>query len=315
MLSLAATTIALTGGSGFVGSRVAARLAAEGANVRAVVRTVGNHPGLASANITQVAGDFVDPRVAALACCGADFVVHCAATAGSDLEATRRVNATGTAHLAAAARAAGCRRFVHLSTLSVHAISDPADDYDESTPLKTAGEPYGLTKADAERALAPETKRGLPVVILRPGAVLGAHPTSTWAVKIPNLIRQGKFPLRDGGRGTLPWVHVDDLTSAVVLALTRPAAAGRTYALADGHWTWRDYIEDVRAWFPAAPPAPTPETPPDPGKLTESFTGRFLAERIRAELGYVPQHTYAEGMAEAATWWRARPNGPDTDSP
>jgi len=307
---LANSTIALTGGSGFVGSRVAARLAAAGAKVRAVVRTAGDHPGLGHANIMQLAGDFVEPAVAAEACRGADYVVHCAATAGADLEATRRVNATGTAHFAAAARAAGCRRFVHISTLSVHAITDPAGDYDEMSPLRTEGDPYGLTKAEAERALDHEMRRGLSTVILRPGAILGAHPTSTWAVKIPNLIRQGKFPLRDDGRGRLPWVHIDDLATAVSLSLTRPEAVDRVYALADGHWTWREYLDDVRRWFKAAPLPPPPATPPDPHKLSEVFTGRFLAERIRREFGYAPQHTYIEGMAEAAAWWRAHPEGP-----
>lgn len=154
-------------------------------------------------------------------------------------------------------------------------------------------------------------RRGLPVVILRPGAILGAHSSSTWAVKIPNLIRQGKFPLRDDGRGRLPWVHIEDLVTAVVLALTRTEATNRVYALADGHWTWREYIDDVRRWFAVAPLPPVPSTPPDANKLTEIFTGRFLAERIRAELGYRPQHTYADGMAEAAAWWHAHPTGPD----
>jgi nucleoside-diphosphate-sugar epimerase len=198
--ALNGAVIALTGGSGFVGSRVAAQMAALGATVRAVVRTVGNHPGLGSSRITQIVGDFVDPQLAAEACRGADFVVHSAATAGPDLEAVRRVNATGTANLAAAARAAGCRRFIHISTVSVYATPDPAGDYDETAGLKTDGEPYGLTKAEAERGLEPEMRRGLPVVILRPGAILGVHPTSTWAVRIPNRIRQGEFPLHDNGR-------------------------------------------------------------------------------------------------------------------
>jgi nucleoside-diphosphate-sugar epimerase len=291
--------IVVTGGSGFIGSRVARRLAERGDHIIAVVRKLGDHAGLDHPQIEQYPGNFYEPAVAEAACAGADAVVHSAAALGGDLEEARLINVTGTAVMAAAARAAGCRRFVHISTLAVFAVTEPEAMLDEDAPLKTEGDKYGLTKAEAERALQPEAERGLPVVVLRPGAVLGVHRTSTWATKVPQAIRQGKLPLRGEGRDRLPWVHVEDLVTAVELALDRPEAVGRVYNVADGHWEWRDYIETVRSWFPEAPPAP--RIPLEQlSHPAEYFTGGYCADRIRQELDYAPRHTYAEGMAEAA---------------
>jgi nucleoside-diphosphate-sugar epimerase len=285
--------ILVTGGSGFVGSHLASRLAAAGAEVRALVRKRGDYPGLGSPNITQIEGDFVDPAAARRACAGMTFVVHSAASIGSDLAEARRVNADGTAALAAAAREVGCRRFVQISTISVYDFSQGPPVFDETAPLKTiekayphtpAATPYcGLTKAEAERALQAEMARGLEATILRLGAVLGVHPTSSWAVLVPAKIRQGRVSLAGGS--ALPWTHVENVGLAMELALTHPAAAGRAYNVVDGHVSFRRYVEDVRSWFPDAPPAPGAE---EPEKRQDSFVSHCSNDRIRAELGYAP---------------------------
>jgi len=310
MLELNGTRVLVTGGSGFVGSYLAAGLAAAGARVTALVRRLGDHPGLGSPNIAQVEGDFVDLETARRACADAAFVVHSAATIGADLAEARRVNVQGTAGLAAAARAAGCRRFVYISTLSVYDFGAGLAVYGEAAPLKSevkayshspAASPYyGLSKAEAERALAAEVERGLPVTVLRLGAVLGVHPTSSWAVQVPAKIRAGKVAVVGDGSDPYPWTHVKNVERALRLALDQPAAEGRAYNLVDGQEPWRRYIEDVRSWFPDAPEAPVLP------RETPAFLGHCPGDRIRAELGYAPVQSYEEGMAEAAAWWRER---------
>ena len=301
--------VLVTGGSGFVGSHLATRLAAAGAEVRALVRKRGDHPGLGSPNITQMEGNFVDPATARRACDGMPFVVHSAASIGTDLTDARRVNAHGTAVLAAAAREAGCRRFLQISTISVYDWSQGPSVFDETGPLKTiekayphtpaASPHYGLTKAEAERALQVEMNRGLAATILRLGAVLGVHPTSSWAVLVPAKIREGQVSLAGGS--ALPWTHVENVGLAMELALAHPIAAGRAYNVVDGHVPWRRYVEDVRSWFPDAPPAPGAVE--ESGKSEDSFVSHCSNDRIRAELGYVPLRSYEDGMAEAQTWW------------
>ena len=310
--------VLVTGGTGFVGGRLAERLAATGARVRTIVRRQCDHPGLA--NVEQVEGDFIDPETARRACEGMAIVIHAAASIGGDRDESRRVNARGTAGLAAAARAEGCRRFVQISTISVYdweaaraADRDLAPDaeFDETTPIKggdgsfahsPAATPwYGITKAEAERAVESEMALGLPATIFRLGAVLGAHPTSYWAVKIPTAIRAGQVPLVAGGAGPLPWTHIENVGHAIDLAVENPAAMGRTYNLVDGHVTIARYVEDVRAWFPDALPAPRKDA-----EEGGTFAEHCSSERIRRELGYAPIRTYEEGMAEAAAWWRGR---------
>jgi nucleoside-diphosphate-sugar epimerase len=305
--------VLVTGGSGFVGSYIAAWLAERGARVRAVVRKAGPHPGLKAPRITQLEGDFVDPEVARAAVAGARYVFHAAATIGVDLADALRVNATGTTGLAAAAREAGVDRFIHTSTVSVYDFQVRRERYDEEAPLRELGKAYahspaaspqyGISKAEAERALRREMERGLPATIFRLSAVLGAHPTSAWAVVVPRKIRAGQVPLRGDGSDKLPWTHIHNVTHAIELALEQPASIGRVYNVVDGEITWQRYIADVRSWFPDAPPPPV--IPAEKLKPEDVFLGHCPGERLRADLGYAPRHGYEEGMADAAAWWRS----------
>ena len=311
-LDLTDTKVLVTGGSGFVGSYLAAGLAAAGARVFALVRRLGNHPGLDAPNVTQIEGDFTDPTVAQRACAGMALVVHAAAAIGADLEEGRRVNVAGTAALAAAARKAGCRRFLHISTVSVYDVECGLEVFDESAPLKSgvkayphsaAASPfYGLSKAEAERALTVEMAQGLPATIFRLGAVLGVHPTSSWAVLVPEKIRTGQVTAMGDG-ALLPWTHVANVQHAMALALANPVAQGHAYNVVDGHVTWRRYVDEVLSWFADAPPAAW--TSGERG--SQSFVGRCPNDRIRQELGYEPLRRFEDGMAEAAAWWRQPP--------
>ena len=301
----------VTGGSGFVGSRIAEWLANEGAAVTALVRRAGAHPGLGSPRVTQVEGDFTDPATAERVCAGKAQVFHAAATISKDLDDALHVNATGTRRLAAAARRAGCRRFVHLSTLSVYDFQTGAESFDEDSPLRVLGKNYahspaaspyyGTSKAEAERALQSEMALGLPATIFRLAAVLGVHPTSGWAIKVPAKVRDGQVPLRGAGLDILPWTHVDNVVRAIALSLDRPSSIGRAYNVVDGDVTWRDFAGEMRTWFPGAPPLPV--IPAENVKPADIFIRHCTGDRVRAELGYAPVRSYAEGMAEAKAWW------------
>jgi nucleoside-diphosphate-sugar epimerase len=293
-------TVLVTGGTGFVGSRVALRLAAMGSRVRAIVRRTGAAPELRSAGIEEIEGDFVEHEVARRAAVGADLVVHCAATSGPDLEPVRRVNAEGTRAVVDAALAAGCRRYVHISTCSVYRTVGLAL-VDEDAPLMETGDPYSVTKAEADTIVLEGAARGLHTVILRPGAILGVHPTSTWAIKMPARVRDRKIKLVVDGMNAVPYVHVEDLVDAILLALGDERAVGRIYNMVDGKMTWKEYTDEIRGWFGTPPLEVIPkEQVPEGGY----WLGQFDAKRIRAELNYAPRRTYAEGMADAGRHWR-----------
>jgi nucleoside-diphosphate-sugar epimerase len=295
--------VLMTGGNGFVGSRIARWLLDAGVSIRSIVRRADADPSLrsrAGAAYEEVVGDFVDPAVAAKAATGCGVVIHAAATAGPDIEPVRRVNAEGTRSMLDAARGAGATRFIQISTISVYDVAD-LSTVDEGAPLKIAADPYGTTKAEADRHVLDAVAAGLRATILRPGAILGVHPTSTWGVKVPARVRDRQIKLlRDGGN-TLPFVHVEDLVDAVILALDDERSVGRIYNVFERNATWRDYTDEVRRWFDT----PELESVPEAEAAAMSYwTGRFAGERLRSELGWSPSRTFAAGMAEAREYWR-----------
>src|SRR5262245_22395103 len=197
----------ITGASGFVGGRTARRLLQEGMHVRGLVRRAVELPGL-----EIYVGDITDAATVAPAAVGAHLVVHCAAVFRSATrEQAMRVNVEGTRIVLEAALQAGCERFIHLSTVSVHEV-DGRDVVDESTPLRHAGDVYGESKAMAEREVWAAAAKGLKVTVLRPPAILGVDPTAYWSVRMAHRIASGDFALPGDGLATLPYVHVDNLT-------------------------------------------------------------------------------------------------------
>ncbi len=148
---------------------------------------------------------------------------------------------------------------------------------DESAPLETAGDPYGRTKAEADRIVLDASGRGLSATILRPGCILGVHPTSTWAVKVPARIRDRQVKLMDS-EAWFPFLHVENLVDAVLLSIEQERAAGRVYNMVDGHVPRRSYMEEVRAWFGTAPLEVVPRDMVPPGA---AWNGKFDARRIR----------------------------------
>ena len=257
---------------------------------------------MAAGQVEVVRGDFVDPAVAASAVAGVRTVVHCAATAGPELEPVRRVNVDGTRALVEASLANGVDRYIQISTLSVYDRAGRSA-IDEETPLKTSGDPYGWTKAEGDGVVLEAMRRGLRATILRPGAILGDAPTSTWGVRMPQMMIEGKVKLKKDGGDTIPFIHVEDLVDAVMLALDSERAVGRVYDVADEHRTWREYTDEIRRWLELPELDRIPESEVPPGTY---WVGKVSTQRIRRELGFAPARSYQDGMAEAERAWRER---------
>jgi nucleoside-diphosphate-sugar epimerase len=288
-------TILVTGANGFVGSRVVGRLLDDGYHVRALVRRAGVTPELQRDGVTEVEGSFLDPADVQRALDGADAVVHTAATAGPDLDEVREVNKGGTAMLARAAIAARVERFVHISTASVYDRSPDRGDITEDTPkVGPDADPYSLTKWEAEQEVLAAMEDGLKAVILRPPAVLGYGPSSTWGHRIPASIRDGEPAAARPAEQSLAFVHVDDLADAVALALTELGASGHTYDVCSGSIPWGRFTADIASWFGTEPP-----TLPD----DDPWTGTIPAAGIRQDLGWSPNVSYEAAMDESRRHW------------
>ena len=285
-------TVLVTGANGFVGSRVCRHLTDRGVAVRAQVRRADAE--LSHAGPVDVAvASLDDPGALADALGGVTHVVHCAAAAGPDLETATAANVAGTRSLLDAAAAAGVGRVVHVSTTSV-VDPDVAVVTGDSRRVDDDAGPYAVTKRDGEDVVAEvAADTALDVVVLRPPAVLGWGPTSTWGQKVPAWVASGELPFAPDRRAHFGWVHVDDFAEAVELALVEPAAVGRTYVVAAGHVTWGEFLDEVMAWA---------DDPPDPFESADRppVARTWPSTAIRDELGWSPGRSFADAMAEAA---------------
>jgi nucleoside-diphosphate-sugar epimerase len=161
-------------------------------------------------------------------------VVHCAAlTRSNDPAEFGRVNTEGTIALARQAAAAGVRRFVFISSLTVNGRSSkdrpfrPDDRPDPQTP-------YSVSKLDAECGLRALAETGLEVAIIRPPRIVWPEASGNLAL-LARLVRKGvplPFDLVDHNRRDN--VSPESILSLVRLCLDHPAAAGETFLVADG---------------------------------------------------------------------------------
>lgn len=195
--------LAVTGGTGFVGGHLLAAATAQGHTVRALTR----RPQPPLPGVEWIAGDLATPGPL---CDDADAVIH---VAGTITAATRAGfdagNVAGTASIVAAARAAGVRRFVHVSSLAARepGLSD-----------------YGASKAAAEALVAAS---GLDRAIVRPPGIYGPGDRET--LPVFQMVARGVAILPGDGRFSL--IEVGDLSAALLV-------------LAAGDWTGTAEIDD-----------------------------------------------------------------------
>jgi nucleoside-diphosphate-sugar epimerase len=293
-----AACVVVTGANGFVGSEICGALLERQARVRAVVRRAGTAPQLPG--VAEVVGDFTDPGFAAEVSSDATSVITTVHPMGSDRATQHRIGVHGTAVLARAAASARVARLIHISTAAVYDRSPGIGDVDESSALVTDdANDYAVTKRDADLALA--DVEGITRVLLRPPAILGPGPSSTWNTLRPAAMRDDEQARHAIAAQTFPWVHVADLVSLTAdLAVDRvpdatdPAGGpvrGACVALnvAAGRATQRDYFAAVTG---ALGVDPVWEQAP-------SWTGRLLAERARA-WGWNPTVELDRALAEVA---------------
>jgi UDP-glucose 4-epimerase len=222
--------ILISGASGFIGQRLYQFHRERGDSCCALVRRP--LPGVSC----RIA-DLRDMSALRAACEGIDSLIHCAGYAhvsasrsDGDKAAHWQINYLGTRNLVEAAGQAGVRRLVFLS--SVKALAEPGEHYvNEDFP----GEPrtaYGIAKRAAELAvLEGAGKFFMHVVNLRLAMVYGAGGKGNLE-RMASLVRKNLFPPLPETGNHRSLVHIDDVMSAVEVALTDSRAGGRTYIVA-----------------------------------------------------------------------------------
>lgn len=291
---MASGRVLVSGATGFIGRGVVPVLAAAGFGVRAATREPSDLPaGVESA----VVGDLRRPVNLTEAFRDIDFVVHSAGlahTRGVSEDAYRESNVGITEALAGAAKKAGVKRFVLLSSIRAQCGPSSATVINETdSPAPT--DAYGRSKLEAERVLA---AAGLPFITLRPVLVHGEGMRFNMAALLE--LARSPWPLPLGGfKAKRSIVARDHLADAIVLALTSDDMAPGPYIVADPEaLSVADMVSAIRfAW--GRRPALLPVPPAIVATLAR-FNGRG------AEIERLRQPLIADSSRLVAAGWRPR---------
>lgn len=312
----------ITGAAGFIGSHLVRRLTDAGCAVVAADRKAGG----AIPGVTYVACDITSRRSVQRALAGRsiDYAIHLAALVGDWGERTayERVNVDGARNALEEMVAAGAKRVLHVSSIAAMGFDPGRNAGAELAPVPE-GEPYSATKAKGELVARSLQVKGAPVVVIRPGDVIGPG-SEPWVKRPIRMMKARQMLFVDGGAGHVGHVNVENVIDAMMLALANEAAVGRTYVVTDAEQdtTFKLYFSRLAAI--AGLPAPrfdVPKwaalklaagieaaakqfrfTPPITRTAIEFVTKdcSYSYARAEKELGYVPRVSLEEGFRRIA---------------
>jgi len=302
--------VLITGGAGFIGSRLVRACLEQGDDVRVLddfsTGRAENLLGLQAAH-DLVKGSLVDFETVQRSVRGCEVVYHLGALPSAvqsvdEPARTHAVNASGTVHVLEAARQEGVRRVVFASSCAIYGSSTALPLKEELAPLPES--PYALQKLSGELYCQQFGRLyGLQTVALRYFNVFGPRqdPRSLYAAVVPRFLSavvRGVAPRIHGdGQQSRDFVHVDDVVAATrVAALVTSECAGQTLNVARGERvTVLELLEYAARAVGRDALAPVFE-PARAGDVRHSQADISKAERL---LGWRPRITLVEGLASA----------------
>lgn len=317
----------VTGGIGFTGAALTARLLEEGHSVN----VLDNKPSLRTdelrecgANITI--GSVTDRNLVETSAGDAEIYFHVAA-AFRELNVPKsyyqEVNVEGTRNVLEVAFKNRAEKFVYCSTCGVHGNIDnpPAD---ESSPIQPA-DYYQQTKYDAEPLVDEFFEKGLNTVILRPAGIFGPGDPERFFM-IFKRVASGRFPMLGDGKTLYHSLYIDNLVHAFIQAMKPGVGDGKAYLIADeNHVEIKELVQKVAnamgvcvkiPHYPLWPVivaghvfefvcAPLRITPPIFPRRVDWFRQdrAFCIDKAKQELGYRPDIDLDEGLRRTYRWY------------
>lgn len=312
----------ITGAQGFIGQQLMRRYRDLGCDVRGMDLQGNPEQGI-------VAADLCQPKQWAHHVEGCELFIHTAAVVSLSASWAdyRRITVDGVRHALANAQRAGCRRFVHFSSILAMGY-DYVDGADEQAPVVIGKDcRYGVAKGASEHlVLAAHASGNIDCCIIRPGDVYGPG-SRAWLLEPLKMARSGRLLLPNGGRGIFTPIYIDDLIDGTLLAAHSKAASGQIFilwgeqAVSCGeffsyHWRWagrrgRPPSLPLQAAIPLTKAIHTlnrwrgvhDEACPDTMRMFNR-KGAFNGRKARELLGFEPKVSLAEGMEYSAQWLR-----------
>jgi len=293
--------VLVTGGAGYVGSRLVPKLLDEGHRVsvldlfiygEGVFNGAGAHP-----NLTRVKGDMRDAATVKRALQGCDAVIHLACISNDpsfelDPDLGRSINYDCFRPLVRAAKDAGVKRFVYASSSSVYGIKGDAE-VTEELPLEPLTD-YSRYKAMCEEVLESEREPGFVCLTLRPATVCGWAPRLrldlTVNILTNHAINNGRITVF-GGAQKRPNIDIEDMTDLYVASLQYEDAAidGKVFNAGYENHTVMQLAEQVRERVSGG--VEIVATPSD-----DHRSYHVSSQKIGRELGFVPKRSIGDAV-------------------
>jgi len=239
--------ILITGATGFLGRNVCKHLAKQGYTLRALVRPTSDTIFLERLGIEIAIGDVVDAASVKAAMKGCHKVVHAAARfrLWGPPEPFYQTNVEGTRHVLEAALAANVKRLVHISTIIVVGPQEPGAIITEETPrCPYPTDNYAKTKCLGEQLALSYVDRGLPVLVLRLGALYGPYGHYAFnRLFFEEFLHNWRVQVHQGKHIIFP-CYVGDAAQAIDAALHR-GRSGEIYNISNQSITHRKANETV----------------------------------------------------------------------
>lgn len=313
--------VLVTGGAGYVGSRLVPRLLADGYGVTVLdlyiygedlFKDLRSNP-----KFREVKGDLRHAATVKQALQGCDAVIHLACISNDpsfDLnpELGKSINYDCFRPLVQEAKKAGVKRFIYASSSSVYGVKE-TPDVTEDLPLEPLTD-YSKFKAMCEDDLEAERAPGFTCVTLRPATVCGYAPRLrldlTVNILTTHAVNKGVITVF-GGNQLRPNIHMDDMVEAYLLLLRAPAEKidGKIFNAGYENRTVMDIAQMVRGIVGGD----KVEIKVEPTNDNRSY--HVSSEKIKRELGFTATHTIEDAIRDLYAAFKAGkiPNPFDDD--
>ena len=302
--------VLVTGGAGYVGAVLVPKLLQAGYRVKVIDLYIYGEDVLAAVkdnpSLEQIKGDIRDRALLEKIMPGCDAVIHLACISNDpsfelDPDLGKSINYDAFIDLVDVAKDSGVKRFIYASSSSVYGIKE-TENVNEELPLQPLTD-YSKYKAMCEDVLLAKREPGFVTLILRPATVCGYSPRLrldlTVNILTNHAVNNGKITVF-GGEQKRPNIHIEDMTDLYIKSLqwSDEAIDGKIFNAGYKNHTVKEIAEMVRNVVGEQVEIVTTPT-------NDHRSYHISSEKIKEELGFVPQHTIEAAVKDLANAFKA----------